>query len=393
MEAGGCPVELDAARAGETAAENPNGLAYNAGAAGELYEGCKAVRETVDHSLSTAAAAGRRAVDIAAGVLHGSGIGSVAVRGVEGIKHRVGAASGHRENDAVAELAAPYGRTVEITVGAGNQTRIGLVAIEGVNVVETDQHGVSARGRDPVNHACIRAASGGGGAIEVAVGAFDQPADREGAGCLSKIVDRGGRGAGDPVERAASVRALKLCDPVERSVPRLQQRSQGDSWNLRDGLEYSNGRHLEGISGVRRAVEITVEANDHRRYRIAAVGSAGKVIEHSQHACRGDFEDGAVAVGASEFGGAVEVAVVAKSQTSDRGGAVRPVEIVDRGESARWRDLEDRTFAGCAPGRGGPVNVAIASLGHHRRRGAASAGSEVMEILVALGAKRLCAEG
>src|SRR5580692_3971770 len=90
-------------------------------------------------------------------------------------------------------------------------------------------------------------------------------------------------------------------------------------------------------------------------------------VQHGFHARRCEFEyrariGGTAAIGASDAGSSVEIAVRALQQTGDGQAAVRTrgAEGIEDGLHARRRDLEDRTrfFIG-ASGIGGAVEIAV----------------------------------
>jgi hypothetical protein len=107
-------------------------------------------------------------------------------------------------------------------------------------------------------------------------------------------------------------------------------------------MEYAGGRHLAGISGIRRAVESSIESDHHGRYRITAVVRRLEAIKNRQRTRRCDLEDFAVAVGAAVFGRAVEIAVEAERESAHRLVPVRPVEAVENGHDACRSHLENQ---------------------------------------------------
>src|SRR5579859_1004676 len=103
-------------------------LADQAGAPDELDEGLKAVVEAVEHAVLCATAPIRYAIQLAVRVLDRSRVGTVAMPRVQIVEDRVAAVDRHPEDRAVAVLAAPDRRAINVAVGARDQPGECLVA-------------------------------------------------------------------------------------------------------------------------------------------------------------------------------------------------------------------------------------------------------------------------
>ncbi len=220
------------------------------------------------------------------------------------------------------------------------------------------QGGEIPRGSDLEDGALAGAAAGRGGAVEVAVGCLHQTADRPVAigavGSRAEVVQHGQRAVGRDLKHGAA---------TETAVH-----------------EAGVGRPLIGaLPGG--SVEISVSTLHQRSGRPRAVGAVrqrAKAVKRGQHAARGDPEDRAApyqrtlialrqVVGAAILGSPVKVSVSTLYQRADGIGAVRPDEVVQRGQGAAGRDLEDRStvveaVAAAAAAIGGAVEISIHAL-------------------------------
>src|SRR4029077_8478353 len=135
------------------------------------------------------------------------------------------------------------------------------------------------------------------------------------------------------------------------------------------------------------AIEVSVLCLDRRSLRIGSVGCVGEVIKFRESSTGRDLKDDSEAL-AALIGGAVKVAVQAHANAALRISAMGQVKVVDVGEGARGRDLENVPIEVDAAAGGSSVDVTVSSLGHQTGSpGAASVGFfEVVHVGVGLSA-------
>jgi len=259
----------------------------------------------------------------------------LAAKAVKGGKCERGR-GGHLEDGAFGIRAAGVSGAVKIAVAALDEAGVRILAVRATGAAlaaEVVQRRMGASRRDHVDRAAPIAAAAVSCAVEVAVAAKGQAADRVGA-----VSARAATSAAETVKRGQSA-----------------------------GGSDSENRPIHICSAFfRGAVEVTVWTLDKnpRDDTVGAISSAqaAEAVEGGVRARRGDLENGAGATsdrvdGTSRQSGAIEVAVVRLHQAGTGGRAVRAV-----GTALAAEGIENRIGVGYGTGGGG-------SDREHRERG------------------------
>ena len=310
------------------------------GLAGDLRCGSEA--EPEDGAETGDAAGGGRAVETAIRALDqrggrmGAGIEAVQrgetgerARGRDAEDRAVAGRSSRSHSRSVA-----ISRAIEITVAALDESRARISTVA-ETVIKRIKGAQLARGRDSENRAVEVIAGDGvalGHAVGIAIRALDQRAHgRIAIRAAGERVKRGERAAGRQLEnssepeRAASGQAVEIAAAALNQCAnrRITVRAAGE--RVKVG-EHALEGHFEDLPVGRTlcgAVEIVVRAPHQRRIRASAFGFARERVKRGERAVGGHLEHSAPGLCATVTGRAVQIAIRALCQRSERSVAIR----------------------------------------------------------------------
>ena len=390
-------VERDFARAGQVIAENRNRGARFAGEQRHVYERCQAHIEAVHRAVIARATELGGAIEEAVGGLnrrsHRGRLRQVGVV-VKAVEAGVGSSGRRIEEGTVAAGSAVRCGTVIVVVGGPQQASAweGAVA-EGC--AEAVKNSDGEAGSYLINGSLADSAAILRSAIEVAIRSLDQRADGKGAARAAReaigVVDDSGSGhLNDGSTEICS--ALRDRD-VEESVRALRWWGNGRvAVNYVEAINYrqdaGTGQLVDdavsaAAAAACGAVEITVGGENGRTPRERAVDKGVEVVKNGERAGGCDLEKRPHALGTTLLRGAIEIAVVAESESP---GGIRGVgggvcEAVDQFLRACNGHVKDRAKKVFATVVGGAVEVSVGALNQGDVIRVGSAGAVVGEIV------------